>query len=1790
MKRAIPATLFILFLFHASLAQLPPACQNPNPPLAKTCNSACILCDLDGYMSSTTQTVQGQQIPGYCTQVVHSMGYMGFVAGSVDLTIEVAVGNCSLGNSIEMGIFQTDDCQNFTLVSDCNTAMFTGNSYTFTNTEPLVPGCPYFLVFDNNGPAACQFTVTVINGSTAAPPVPDSDIPSGPTSVCPGATTVYTIPPIPGACHYQWTAPAGVTINGQSSPVVLNHDEGTMVTVTWGNQGGSICVKGMNPCFQGNPVCLPVSIATIPPTVLPEIFICPGSSVEWIDGNFYGNTQLLSTTFVTPLGCDSTVKQQLTVRPPVVKNLGVVRLCQGDCFDIGNDQYCNTGFYQEILTAASGCDSTVIFSILLVQTEANILAPDTLTCLQDTISLDGSGSTNGVEFSWFDPAGMLISDSAIIQVDTQGLYTLAVQTEVSGLVCYDTALITVISDLQYPDLMAEGDSLNCQDTLAQLHGSSASQGIVFQWNGPNGFIADVPDTTTTQPGIYILTGTAENGCISTDTATIAADMMPPILSIDVPDTLTCMQDTVQLMAVVNPAGSSLSWQGPQNFNSNGNNPSVVLPGIYVLTATGLNACVATQMVEVIADTIAPQVAGADTTVSCAQPSVSLPLSLVPATASVQWTGPGNFSSNLQNPVINIPGLYSVVATSSNGCTAAASDMVSADTIAPVLSASGGALNCTDTSTMLLGTVSPAGSLVQWTGPGNFSDMQIDPVVSLSGLYTITATGLNGCTATATYLVPIDTTAPQVLTVGGTLTCSQNDLMLSATVAPSGSSIQWTGPQNFNSNQFNPLVDFPGVYTATATAPNGCTASSDATVLVDATIPQVSVSGDTITCAQNTVTLGATVSPAGSTLQWSGPQNFSSSLLNPVVSAAGTYILTVSNSAGCTATASAVVVIDTIAPTLNPTGDTLTCTQQSVQLMANGAPMATSVLWTGPQNFSAGIPNPIIDVAGSYTVTGVLPNGCSAQATVVVPIDTIAPQLQLSGGTINCQQSSVQLMAGISPATSVLTWSGPQNFSSGIANPTVSLAGIYTLNASNPNGCTAQATVEVLIDTIAPVLTAAGGTIDCNSSTLMLSSTFSPGGTTLLWSGPQNFSSTEIDPLVSIGGTYTVTGLAPNGCSAQATAIVLIDTVAPQVSVTGGILTCLQNSLMLTATVSPGNSALLWSGPQNFSSTQQNPVIQTAGSYQLIATAQNGCSSSATAIVTADSGFPQVSVMGGTLTCSQTSVNLMGDISPANGTPSWMGPQNFSSSLQNPTVGLPGVYTLTVTTTNGCTASASVTVDIDTIAPQLVPSGGIITCQDPIIPISVAFSPAASQIFWTGPQNFQSGMVTNDVNISGTYSVLVTAPNGCSASGTAAVGIDTIAPMISGTGGSITCAAPILQLMATVSPQTSAILWTGPQNFSSTEATPEVGVSGDYTLMASAPNGCTASTTVQVISDISYPQVATADTVITCLEPMVNLSSIVSPSGSSLLWSGPMGFVSSSQTPMTGIAGTYTLTVTGSNGCSSSATATVSTDTLPPSLTVTGGAITCLENKLQLSALFSPAGSTIMWNGPNNFTASIPDPTVSTGGTYEATVIGLNGCTATASTTVEANNVPTWSLSLGPDLFVEEFKPAFLNLITDLSPNQTAGISWDFPTQVLSTNCTSCLGPAITLSESADISVVLTDVYGCSQTALIHIDVQQTSAIYVPNVFAPSGSVDNQVFQIHVGSEAHVAMFPAFRVFDRWGNLVHERLEFLPNDTSHGWDGTFRGDRAQPGVYVWYLEVEFENGGERFLKGDVTLVR
>ena len=93
-------------------------------------------------------------------------------------------------------------------------------------------------------------------------------------------------------------------------------------------------------------------------------------------------------------------------------------------------------------------------------------------------------------------------------------------------------------------------------------------------------------------------------------------------------------------------------------------------------------------------------------------------------------------------------------------------------------------------------------------------------------------------------------------------------------------------------------------------------------------------------------------------------------------------------------------------------------------------------------------------------------------------------------------------------------------------------------------------------------------------------------------------------------------------------------------------------------------------------------------------------------------------------------------------------------------------------------------------------------------------------------------------------------------------------------------------------------------------------------------------------------------------------------------------------------------------------------------------------------------------------------------------------------------------------------------------------------------------------------------------------------VFVPNAFTPDGDGLNDVLMIR-GSGITVK---SFRVFNRWGEAIFEKLNFTPNDPKYGWDGKRRGVAATPDVYVYTAEVVCDNGAVYTYKGNTTILK
>ncbi|MBK6628507.1 MAG: hypothetical protein IPG35_13080 [Flavobacteriales bacterium] len=268
-----------------------------------------------------------------------------------------------------------------------------------------------------------------------------------------------------------------------------------------------------------------------------------------------------------------------------------------------------------------------------------------------------------------------------------------------------------------------------------------------------------------------------------------------------------------------------------------------------------------------------------------------------------------------------------------------------------------------------------------------------------------------------------------------------------------------------------------------------------------------------------------------------------------------------------------------------------------------------------------------------------------------------------------------------------SWTGPGNYSSADPNPTVCMAGTYTLVVTGANGCTSTATAEVLLDNDVPEVDALSGVLSCSNPTVTLNGFFAPGIVSFQWTGPNGFVSADAAPVVSTAGVYTLTVTAANGCSNSASTTVLEDVDVPGAQAAGGTITCTTSCVTLQGT---GNGSYSWTGPGNYSSADPNPTVCMAGTYTLVVTGANGCTSTATAEVLLENNAPDLSAEATTIDCITGEATLTA-ISQAGLTFSWTGPNGFTSTSATTTTVEAGSYTVTVTGANGCSASLEVLV-------------------------------------------------------------------------------------------------------------------------------------------------------------------------------------------------------------------------------------------------------------------------------------------------------------------------------------------------------------------------------------------------------------------------------------------------------------------------------------------------------------------
>ncbi len=437
----------------------------PSPvSFSNYCADACLVCDLNGVFAQTTNTIQGQAPPGFCTMVVHSMQWLAFIAGSTNLTLNVSVSSCIQANGVEMGIYASDDCQNFRLVSNCNTNMYANQTWSFTNTEPLKSGCIYYLVFDGNGPNSCMVSFNVVAGSTVAPVPNTTNKITGKKLACVGDILDYSIAPINGACSYEWRVENGTLLSFLDNKA----------TVQWNQAGaGKVCVKGTNACKDGNEVCLDVEIGE--PSPIQEFgpyYVCFGESYRFM--NLLLTAGTWEFNYKNKYGCDSNTVVYIENLEPIITSLDTT-LCYPETLKVGSRKIDSSGHYKVVIPSrvAPYCDSTIFVDVKYARLQAIANKSNDLTCQDTSVLLyaDSSIVTDPAHttYIWTNVKGDTISNNLQVRVQQSGSYVLTIVSNFDSLhACISSQRIDVSGSVNPPKLFLADSLVYCSEEWVRL--------------------------------------------------------------------------------------------------------------------------------------------------------------------------------------------------------------------------------------------------------------------------------------------------------------------------------------------------------------------------------------------------------------------------------------------------------------------------------------------------------------------------------------------------------------------------------------------------------------------------------------------------------------------------------------------------------------------------------------------------------------------------------------------------------------------------------------------------------------------------------------------------------------------------------------------------------------------------------------------------------------------------------------------------------------------------------------------------------------------------------------------------------------------------------------------------------------------------------------------------------------------------------------------------------------------------------------------------------------------------
>ncbi|MDX6183215.1 T9SS type A sorting domain-containing protein [Flavobacterium sp. Fl-77] len=1274
---------------------------------------------------------------------------------------------------------------------------------------------------------------------------------------------------------------------------------------------------------------------------------------------------------------------------------------------------------------------------------------------------------------------------------------------------------------------------------------SASGGIApytYSWS-PSGGTASSASGLSAQT--YTVTVTDNIACTTTHTVIITEPVNVLVATPASQTNVSCFggsNGTATVAPTGGTPGYSYAWSPSGGTAATATGLS---QGTYTVTVTDANSCTATQSFTITQPTALSVTPATQTNVSCFGGSNGAAAINTPTGGAggytYNWT-PGTPTGDGTTSVTGLTaGTWTCTVTDANSCTTTQSFTVTQPSAITVTPSSQTNVSCFGGSNGAAAINTPTGGAggytYDWT-PGTPTGDGTTSVTGLTaGTWTCTVTDANGCTRTQNFTV----TQPSAITVTPSsqtnVSCFGGSNGAAAINTPTGGAggytYDWTPgtPTGDGTTSVTGLT--PGTWTCTVTDANGCTRTQNFTVTQPSAITVTPLSQTNVSCfggsngaaAINTPTGGA----GGYTYNWTPGNPTGDGTTSVTGLTAGTWTCTVTDANGCTRTQN-FTVTQTPVITVTPSSQTnVSCFGGSNGAAAINTPTGGAGGYT--YNWTPG--NPTGDgttsvtglTAGTWTCTVTDANGCTRTQNFTVTQPSAISVTPASQTNIACNGGSTGAAAINTPTGGAggytYDWTPGTPTGDGTTSVTGLSAGTYTVTVTDANGCTATQSFTVTQPAALAVTPASQTNVSCFGGSNGSATVSVSGGTsayTYAWS-PSGGTAATASGLSA--GTYTVTVTDANACTATQSFTITEPSVLAVTPASQTNVSCFGGSNgSATVSVSGGISAYTyaWSPSGGTAATASG---LSAGTYTVTVTDANSCTTTQSFTITQPAALSVTPASQTNIACNGGSTGAAAINTPTGGvggyTYDWTPGTPTGDGTTSVTGLSAGTYTVTVTDANGCIATQSFTVTQPSALVATPASQTNVSCfggSNGSATVSVSGGTSAYTYAWSpsgGTAATASGL------IAGTYTVTVTDANACTATQSFTITQPSALAVTPASQTNVSCFGGS-NGSATVSVSGGTSAYTYAWSPSGGTAATASGLSaGTYTVTVTDANACIATQSFTITEPPVLAVTPASQTNVSCFGGS-NGSATVSVSGGisayTYAWS-PSGGTAATASGLS--AGTYTVTVTDANSCTTTQSFTI---TQPAALSVTPASqtnIACNGGSTGAAAINTPTGGvggyTYDWSPGTPTGDGTTSVTGLIAGTYTVTVTDANGCTATQSFTVTQ-----------PSALVAT--PASQTNVSCFGgSNGSATVSVSGGTSAYTYAWSPSGGTAATASglSAGTYTVTVTDANGCTATqsfVLTEPNVLTTTIASQTNVSCFGGSNGSATVSVSGGTSAY----------------------------------------------------------------------